>query len=238
MKSPNTHSTSPPEDEDVLSVIRQWESDVAEYRKQLRDFNEQMIAKINSKLGKIEHLRKLVPVVEAGSTNGIRARKKHSRGRARLTWSSGVLEIINQSERGLTYPEILERAIQTVLGKRRSEGDKGFYKALANLVANGEIVKSGKTVYSRSLAEALRARGEPLPDAESAPRGTKGLVIDLLGKSPSGLTGPNLKAALIADRNAPESIRKHDQYIYTVLKQLIDARSISKTEDGVYRLSK
>lgn len=57
------------------------------------------------------------------------------------------------------------------------------------------------------------------------------LIADALRMQSRGLTGPELKTALAENLKAPESIRKHKSFLYTVLGQMVKARQLVKAND-------
>ena len=164
----------------------------------------------------------------------------NSKTKASPTWAGEVARILNESHQGLSRKEILAKANETDLGNRRSAGDKGFYNAITRLAKRGEIAKHGGLLYSSKLLKELKARGELLPDVsigvQIRPGSSGSFVVSALTKHPNGLSAPELKTVLSAERDAPMSLKKHTQFIYNVFGTLIGAGVVTK-KDGIYRLA-
>jgi len=235
-----------PSDDAVLrTLLKRWE---AELEYDVRLFAE-LPAKIEEKKKKIAAIKVVVsngfhslPAIieakqekQAPAVEEKPAIRRIRRTRRKVTWSSTVLRILDDNNGGLTHQEILQAAIKTPLGERRSAGDKGFYNAVGRLVKNRQIVKHGRLLYSAKVARQLQARGEKLPDAPVKAGGSSGLVLDLLRSRPDGLAAPDIQRILKDNPSAPASIRDHKHYVYNLLATLIGKGLVIRSEDSIYR---
>lgn len=151
-----------------------------------------------------------------------------------LTWMSEVERLVNACD-NIEKQEVLNRLLETPLGKKASKGFKGFYNAVSRLSASGKITQNGTKLYSRRAIELMEARGESLPtDRKVSSSGV--LVVGVLGKYQTGLTGGQLQQMVSSEPNAPESLRKHKHYIYGVLNSLIESGHVVKRR-GIYHLA-
>lgn len=153
----------------------------------------------------------------------------------RITWSGEISRLLKKSNSGKSYPELLNELNKGELGKKPSKGDKGFYNAIARLIAKKEAVKSGGLLYATEVFNKLKASGTPLPEInEELKRGSSSTVIfEILDKNKKGLTANELKAALAGRNDLPKSMAGHGQYIYTVLGTLV-GRGLVKKENNKY----
>lgn len=144
-------------------------------------------------------------------------------------------------ERGIPHKELLTKIIEKHPTLEQSQGDKGFYNAVARLAKGGEITKFGGLLYSTRVVNLLREKGEKLPDMTLEVRrragGSAQIVIEILEKHPGGLSGPDLKKVVAEIPEAPKSVREHGQYIYNILATLMGSGVVTK-KDGIYRLKK
>lgn len=158
----------------------------------------------------------------------------------RVTWIGELERILGESDRGLSHKEALAMLKETALGAKVSEGEKGFYNAVARLEKRGTLVKNGGRIYSKGLVMAMEARGEPLPDVTIETRrregGTASVIIEILKLHPSGLDANQLRASAATMPGVPSSMSKHSHYIYNVLGTLMGQGIVVKGDDGLYRL--
>lgn len=158
----------------------------------------------------------------------------------RITWSSAMAEALAAADKGVTHKELLEKLVETPLGSRRSNGDKGFYKAIARLKKVGAITQAGGLIYHKDVAARIIEKLGELPDAHAETNrregGTASMVVRVLRQHPEGLVGPELKELVGAMPGAPKSLTGHSQYIYNVLAKLIGSGAVAK-DGGLYRLA-
>lgn len=156
----------------------------------------------------------------------------------RPTWIGELARLLESSDRGIAHKDALA-TLKANPQLQSSQGDKGFYNAVARLEKQGRLVKSGGLLYSPSLVKKLEAEGKPLPDISAEMRrragGSASVVMEVLKENPAGLDAPRLRAAVGAKPGVPESIIKHGHYIYNVLATLMGQGAITKDAKGVYR---
>src|SRR5882672_6402224 len=143
--------------------------------------------------------------------------------------------VMKQKQSGISYGDLLAELVKHPdLGKNRSKGDKGFYQAIRRLIAAGDLVKVGGTLYTASLAKLLRDQGHPIPETPSNGRsgGARSIILSVLIEHPKGLTGPQLKQIIAAKHpDAPSSLRSDSHYIYNVLGGMKKAGEVAKEGD-------
>lgn len=158
----------------------------------------------------------------------------------KLTWRSGIESELIKARRGITHKELLDRLIETPLGGNRSEGNKGFYNAIARLEKGGTLVKAGGLLYHSATAAEIVAQHGGLPNAQQGVRrrqgGAANLVIEALRGHPGGLTGTQLSETVSMMSGAPKSLTDHRHYIYNILSNLMGSGTVTKW-DGLYRLT-
>ena len=189
--------------------------------------------------------RKVRPFRKATAVRPVRkpvtvttVRKIAAREYGRLTWTDAMWSVMQEQKQGISYTALLAELVKGELGNNRSKGDKGFYQAIRRLVASGDMVKIGGLLYTASLAAALRARGENLPEAQRAGNGRGGsrhIILSVLTEHPRGLTGPQIKHLAAKHPNAPSSLRSDSHYIYNVLYLMKKDGEITH-EGNVYRI--
>lgn len=162
-------------------------------------------------------------------------------GTGRLTWSSGLMEVLDGATSGVGHQDALAKLKKTPLGERVSKGEKGFYNAVANLEKRGKLVKSGGLLYSAKLVEKMKARGELLPNMSSEIRrragGAATVALEILKNHPEGLDANALRDELSKQEGMPASVSKHGHYIYNVLATLMGQGAVAKDAAGIYRFS-
>jgi hypothetical protein len=159
-------------------------------------------------------------------------------GDDKITWVGEVRRILTESGKGWTYRDLLAELKKGPLGERSTPKEKGFYTAIAKVQDREEAMKSGNMLYSMALYKELKAAGVPLPKAQSNREGRGVIVIrELLTKHSKGLTAILLKQLMRGEEDIPRSFFDHSQYIYNVLKRLVEDGEIKK-RNGVYVLVK
>lgn len=158
----------------------------------------------------------------------------------RLTWIGELARVLDAADRGLSHQEVLTILKQTELGQRVSTGEKGFYNAVLRLEKRGGLVKNGGLLYSPKLVEAMKARGETLPDVSIETRrrqgGSASVVMEVLRDAyPDGLDASQLRDEVAKKPGVPSSIGKHTHYIYNVLSTLMGQGEVVKDALGLYR---
>lgn len=158
--------------------------------------------------------------------------------KARVYWGEAIMNILESSGKGLPHKELLAMVKSSFPELPSSNGEKGFYNAIAKLDAHNRIVKHGGLLYSAKLVKEMNDRGEGLPESGFRPRagGSGEIVLAILRDHKDGLTGPQLKEMASAVPDAPRSLRDHGQYIYNILATLIGSGAVVK-ESGIYRLN-
>lgn len=178
-----------------------------------------------------------VPALPATQTNGEQPQEQE---RKRMTWIGELSRVLDVSTRGLPHREVLETLKATELGGRPSEGDKGFYGAVARLEKKGRLVKNGGLLYSAKLVAQMKAQGEELPDMSLEARrrsgGSAAVVLQVLRESPDGMDAAQIRDAVGGLPGMPGSIAKHAHYIYNVLAPLIGQAEVTKDAQGIYRV--
>ncbi len=162
--------------------------------------------------------------------------QKKNAKKGKLTWVGGLLQLLNNIDHGITHQDALEQLSAT--GLPASLGHKGFYNAIARLEKRSQLVKRGGLLYAPSVVKAIEDRGEKVPVAEARhrPGGSASLVMQVLREHRDGLDGNQLRSLAGAMSDAPESMIKHSQYIYTVLATLIGQGKVEKNDQGLYRV--
>jgi len=155
----------------------------------------------------------------------------------RIGWRSAMLDVLSMEGRGLTHKELLS-IVRQRYELPVSNGEKGFYNAVAKMIKAGTLVKHGNHLFTADLFEDARARGA-LPDEVMVgrrPGGSPELVLQVLRAHPEGLSASQLREIFASMPEAPQSLSRHGQYIYNVLSTLVGNAQIVR-EEGVYRLS-
>jgi len=154
------------------------------------------------------------------------------------SWIVAVKNVLDECNGGLTHKELFERIKIAFPGIPTSNGDKGFYNAIAKLAKRTQLVKHGGFLYSAKTFAELKDRGEPLPELQGRVRsGSSGeIVLSLLQAHKNGLTGPELKKLAASTPDAPRSLKDHGQYIYNILATLIGTGAVVK-DNGIYKLN-
>ncbi|WP_343724555.1 hypothetical protein [Herbaspirillum huttiense] len=158
--------------------------------------------------------------------------------RSRVYWHEAIMSVLESSQKGLPHKEVLTMVKSAFPQIPSSNGEKGFYNAVAKLDAHNRIVKHGGLLYSAKLIKEMTERGEALPEAEFRRRagGSSDIVLSILREHKEGLTGAQLKEIASDFPDAPRSLRDHGQYIYNILATLIGTGAIVKV-NGIYKLS-
>lgn len=154
-----------------------------------------------------------------------------------IGWRRGLQILLEEQKEGMTHQALLKEA-RAKYQLPASEGEKGFYNAIAKLVNAGSVVKYGFLLFT-AANYAQKERAGDLPPLESAQRkvGTSAdLIREVLKKKPDGLTGPELRKIMASIPEAPKSLRDHGQYIYNILGNMMGAGDVVK-ENSIYRLT-
>lgn len=157
--------------------------------------------------------------------------------RGKIGWRKAILIILHKDSGGVAHKDVLQRA-RELYNLPASQGEKGFYNAVAKLITAGQVVKYGNRLYSRESIDSLKSSGS-LPDIPEVRRragSSAEFVVKTLRDNPNGLTGPQLREALSKIPDAPKSLSLHGQYIYNILAPMIGAGEVVKSDAGVYRL--
>lgn len=160
---------------------------------------------------------------------------------SRLTWKSGLLDVLTKANTGLTHQDALAKLKETELGKRVSTGEKGFYNAVSFLDKSGQIVKHAGRLYAKPVYDFIKEKGhlpQPAVGARLRPGGSGQAVLDVLRKAPFGLDVNQLREQLTQVEGLPESVTKHHHYIYTVLGTLTGQGAIERDAKGVYKVKR
>lgn len=153
------------------------------------------------------------------------------------TWTIEISRRIEQHPEGIAHSKLLGEILKSPPPELAiSAGYKGFYHAIRRLLKRGDIVKHGTLLYTAKAMEAIRESGQELPVPDRRVGGTGAIVIETLGKHPTGLTGPQLQALASMEPGAPKSMRDHPHYIYNVLSSLISNGRVKKFR-GMYKLA-
>jgi hypothetical protein len=164
--------------------------------------------------------------------------KPKSNANARPSWASAVRLMLDGATEGMTHKELLG-AIRLVHDFPQSNGEKGFYNAVARLLKDGGGVKHAGRLYSAKVVAAIRKYGGELPQAPEVARragGSASLIVGILQQHSDGLTAINLRKVLQEMPDAPRSLTHHGQYVYNVLGTLIGAGTVVKN-GSLYRLT-
>lgn len=154
--------------------------------------------------------------------------EKHSE---KATWIGSLRNTLTLSGRGMSHQELLAFVRANYPALPVSNGEKGFYNAVAKLADRKELVKRGGLLYASSVIDAMKARGEALPEVpehQHRKGGSGEIVMQVLKEHPNGLTGPELRKAVAAIPHAPKSLREHGQYIYNILATLMGTGVVVK----------
>jgi hypothetical protein len=158
----------------------------------------------------------------------------------RITWFRELNRLLQDSPVGVSHQYALAELKKTSLGERVSQGEKGFYNAVARLEKKGLLIKSGGLLYSSKLVEEMKARGELLPDVSTEIRrragGSGTVVLEVLRANPQGLDANGLRSEMGKLPGISESIKKHTHYIYNVLGTLMGQGEIEKDAQGIYKI--
>ncbi len=155
------------------------------------------------------------------------------------TWVGALGNTLTLSGRGQSHQELLSFIRANYPALSVSNGEKGFYNAVARLADRKELVKHGGLLYSATVIKDMQARGEKLPEApeHQIRRGSSGeIVLEVLKAHPNGIAGPDLRKLVAEVPSAPKSLREHGQYIYNILATLMGTGAVVK-EGGVYKLT-
>lgn len=157
----------------------------------------------------------------------------------RPSWVVAVRNVLEGCDHGLTHREVFDRIKKAIPDMPTSNGEKGFYNAIARLSERGQLVKHGGFLYSPKVLSGLKARGKDLPElpGRTRPGGSGEIVLSLLREHKEGLTGPELKRLAASVPDAPRSLIDHGQYIYNILGALIGNGAVVK-DDGIYKLNR
>lgn len=158
----------------------------------------------------------------------------------RLTWIGETERVLKAVGRGMEHQELLVELNKTELSERPSEGDKGFYNAIARLAEKGDLIKFGGYLYAGDVYKQLVDAGVKLPINPDKVRAgsSASLVLDAIDAHPEGISGPDLKRALAKLEDAPSSFREHTQYVYNVVGTLIGKGIVVKDGDLYKRAKK
>lgn len=155
----------------------------------------------------------------------------------RKKWTTELVRLLDAAESGITRQEALAKLKAS--GMAGSEGDKGFYGAIAKLEFRGQLVKVGNMLYSPPVLAKLQAEGKvPRHDPETLvrPNGSAMAALAVLKDHPEGLDANALRTLVGSRPGAAASILRHHHYIYNVLGTLLDQKSIVK-EGEIYKLA-
>lgn len=155
----------------------------------------------------------------------------------RKKWTTELVRLLEASESGITRQEALAKLKAS--GLAGSEGDKGFYGAIAKLEFRNQLVKVGNMLYAPLVLAKLQAEGKvPRHDPETLvrPNGSAMAALAVLKDYPEGLDANALRTLVGNRPGAAASILRHHHYIYNVLGTLLDQKSIVK-EGEIYKLA-
>lgn len=158
----------------------------------------------------------------------------------RLTWAGELDRLLSSSPVGISHQDALAKLKETSLGERVSQGEKGFYNAVARLEKKGLLFKSGGLLYSSKLVDEMKSRGELLPDVSTETRrragGSGTMAIEVLRLNPDGLDANALREEMRKLPGVSASVVKHGHYIYNILGTLMGQGEIERDAQGVYKL--
>lgn len=182
------------------------------------------------------------PVTSPSFELGVQQQSKEpEETETRLTWIGELARVLDASPKGISHQDALTQLKKTKLGERVSQGEKGFYNAVALLDKRGGLVKAGGLLYSANVIEQMKARGESIPDESVETRrrsgGSGAATLQVLRSHPQGLDANTLRSELAKAPGAPASIAKHGHYIYNILGSLMGQGAIEKDANGIYKLA-
>lgn len=159
------------------------------------------------------------------------------RGRSdKPTWTSFVESYVSSVNRGVDYEELREAISQSVLGPTLEKTSKSFYGAIGKLLAKGVLIKEDGWLFSVRAYEERKlkkARGElddvpaRAPHAKRAsPMGDE--ILRFLGGRPTGASGKDLIAHLVAIEQFREVVTRNNTSVYNVLTRLLKRGEIGK----------
>lgn len=145
--------------------------------------------------------------------------------------------ILEDAMGGLPHKQLLQMAREKYQFPP-SNGEKGFYNAVAKLVNAGAVVKHGNLLFADKVIKEITAKGGALPVVPEMARragSSAELIHQVLVQHPDGLSGPDLRNIVAGLPEAPKSLREHAQYVYNILGAMMGTGEVSKV-DGIYRL--
>jgi len=115
-----------------------------------------------------------------------------ARARRGGTWKGIISDILAREVRGLTHAELKAEIAKTQLAERLEQSEKGFYGAVARLVADREAIRHKGRTYSpatfekfqKDVAAGVAADKEAPPASQRSP--VKDAILRFLSARPTG----------------------------------------------------
>ncbi len=238
--------------DDICKKIDKLKSELSEYeveRQEVTAFIEKII-EMDRKFAAIQETPKqsqltFLPSAKPATKPPILSSEEKKNTTPKIKWTETVLLIVTSKNKGVEYDELKDAIKLTSLAIKMENSPKSFYGAIEKLVSSQRITKYGARLYSLQAFEQFKqdvANGIIKDDITKRNHrgGGKisllgGTIKDFLGSNSQGITGKELRQAMIATgEQFVESVEKHHSYLYNVISTLIKRGEVTKMGKKYY----